>query len=91
MRHLVQAEQIGGTGTRTGKTHLATALGGQAITRHGKRVRFYSSVDLVNQLERDGHLIVGLRVPLRAHVAEGQITRHWSYSRYQLKSAFFVG
>jgi DNA replication protein DnaC len=29
---------IGGTGTC--KTHLASALGVQAITRHGKRVRF---------------------------------------------------
>jgi DNA replication protein DnaC len=42
---------IGGTGT--GKTHLATALGIQAITRHAKRVRFYSTVDLVNQLEQE--------------------------------------
>ncbi|MCA8917205.1 MAG: IS21-like element helper ATPase IstB [Planctomycetes bacterium] len=40
---------VGGTGT--GKTHLATALGVEAITRHGKRVRFLSTVDLVNQLE----------------------------------------
>lgn len=42
---------IGGTGT--GKTHLATAIGVQAITRHSKRVRFYSTVDLVNQLEQE--------------------------------------
>ena len=42
---------VGGTGT--GKTHLATALGIQAITRHGKRVRFYSTVDLVNLLEQE--------------------------------------
>jgi DNA replication protein DnaC len=41
---------IGGTGT--GKTHLATALGIQAITRHGKRVRFYSTIELVDQLEK---------------------------------------
>ena len=40
---------VGGTGT--GKTHLATALGTEAVARHGKRVRFYSTVDLVNQLE----------------------------------------
>jgi DNA replication protein DnaC len=49
-----QAENIvliGGTGT--GKTHLATALGIHAITRHGKRVRFYSTIDLVNQLEQE--------------------------------------
>jgi hypothetical protein len=42
---------IGGTGT--GKTHLATALGVQAITRHGKRVRFYSTLELVNALEQE--------------------------------------
>ena len=41
---------VGGTGT--GKTHLATALGVAAI-HHGKRVRFYNAVDLVNQLERE--------------------------------------
>jgi DNA replication protein DnaC len=42
---------IGGPGT--GKTHLCTALGVAGITRHGKRVRFYSTVDLVNALERE--------------------------------------
>lgn len=42
---------IGGTGT--GKTHLATALGIAGITRHGKRVRYYSTVDLVNLLEQE--------------------------------------
>ena len=35
---------IGGPGT--GKTHLATALGICGLTRHGKHVRFYSTVDL---------------------------------------------
>src|SRR3546814_20705649 len=44
---------IGGPGT--GKTHLATALAVSGITRHGKRVRFYSPVDLVNLLEREKH------------------------------------
>lgn len=42
---------IGGPGT--GKTHLATALGVAAIRGHGKRVRFYSTVDLVNTLEKE--------------------------------------
>jgi DNA replication protein DnaC len=42
---------IGGPGT--GKTHLATALGVSGITRHGRRVRFYSTVDLVNALEQE--------------------------------------
>lgn len=40
---------IGGTGT--GKTHLATSLGIKAITQHGKRVRFFSTVELANSLE----------------------------------------
>lgn len=42
---------IGGPGT--GKTHLATALGVSGISRHGRRVRFYSTVDLVNALEQE--------------------------------------
>jgi DNA replication protein DnaC len=42
---------IGGPGT--GKTHLATALGISGLTQHNKRVRFYSSVDLVNALEQE--------------------------------------
>jgi DNA replication protein DnaC len=42
---------VGGPGT--GKTHLATAIGIAAVTRHGKRVRFYSTVDLVNALEQE--------------------------------------
>lgn len=42
---------IGGPGT--GKTHLATAIGVAGIAARGKRVRFYSTVDLVNELERE--------------------------------------
>ena len=42
---------VGGPGT--GKSHLATAIGVAGITRHGKRVRFYSTVDLVNSLEQE--------------------------------------
>ena len=42
---------VGGPGT--GKTHLATAIGVAGITRQGKRVRFYSTVDLVNALEQE--------------------------------------
>ncbi|MDY7540121.1 IS21-like element helper ATPase IstB [Undibacterium sp. 5I1] len=40
---------IGGTGT--GKSHLATALAVSGITQHGKRVRFFSTIELVNALE----------------------------------------
>ncbi len=42
---------VGGTGT--GKTHIATALGVQAIEHHRKRVRFFSTVELVNALEQE--------------------------------------
>ena len=42
---------IGGPGT--GKTHLATAIGVAGITAKGQRVRFYSTVDLVNELEKE--------------------------------------
>ena len=42
---------IGGPGT--GKTHLATAIAVSGIALQGKRVRFFSTVDLVNVLERE--------------------------------------
>lgn len=51
---------VGGPGT--GKTHMATAIGVQAIEHHHKRVRFFSTVELVNALEqekaqgRSGHI-----------------------------------
>lgn len=55
---------VGGPGT--GKTHLATALGTQALEHHNCRVRFFSTVELVNALElekqqgRTGQLAVRL-------------------------------
>jgi DNA replication protein DnaC len=42
---------VGGPGT--GKTHLATAIGVQAILHHHRRVRFFSSIELVNTLEQE--------------------------------------
>lgn len=54
MKFIDAAENIvfvGGSGT--GKSHLATALGVAGIQYHGKRVRFYSTVELVNSLERE--------------------------------------
>jgi DNA replication protein DnaC len=42
---------VGGPGT--GKTHIATALGVQAIEHHHRRVRFFSTVELVNALEQE--------------------------------------
>ena len=51
---------VGGPGT--GKTHLATALGVQAIEHHHRRVRFFQTIEIVNALEaekavgKQGHL-----------------------------------
>jgi DNA replication protein DnaC len=42
---------IGGPGT--GKTHIATALGVQAVEHHRKKARFFATVDLVNALEQE--------------------------------------
>lgn len=42
---------VGGPGT--GKTHIATTIGIQAIEHHHKRVRFFSTVELVNALEQE--------------------------------------
>ena len=57
---------IGGPGT--GKTHLATAIGVEAIQKHGKRVRFFSTVELVNALEQE-----------KAHGRAGQIALRLMY------------
>ena len=42
---------IGGPGT--GKTHVATALGIQAVEHHRRKVRFFSTIKLVNALEQE--------------------------------------
>ncbi len=42
---------IGGPGT--GKTHMATAIGVEAVQRNNRRVRFLSTVELVNALEQE--------------------------------------
>lgn len=42
---------VGGPGT--GKTHLATAITVQAIQHHHLRVRFLSTIELVNRLEQE--------------------------------------
>jgi len=42
---------IGGPGT--GKTHVATAIGVQAVEHCRKKVRFFSTIELVNLLEQE--------------------------------------
>lgn len=55
---------VGGPGT--GKTHIATAIATQAIEHHNCRVRYFSTVELVNMLElekqqgKSGHLAMRL-------------------------------
>jgi len=49
IEHAHNVVLVGGPGT--GKSHLATAIGVAAVAQHGKRVRFYSTIDLVNALE----------------------------------------
>src|SRR6202167_5490398 len=60
VRQLHRCEFLGGAdnivvvgGPGTGKTHIATALGVQAIEHHRKKVRFFGTVDLVNALEQE--------------------------------------
>lgn len=40
-------------GPSTGKSHVVTALGIQAIAHHRKRVRFFLTFELVNALEQE--------------------------------------
>ena len=42
---------IGGPGT--GKSHVATAIGVQLIEHHRRKVRFFSTIELVNALEQE--------------------------------------
>lgn len=42
---------VGGPGT--GKSHVATALGVQAIEHYRRKVRFFSTIELVNALEQE--------------------------------------
>jgi DNA replication protein DnaC len=44
---------------------LATALGVEAIQRHGRRVRFYSTIELVNALELEKTLGKAGRLAMR--------------------------
>lgn len=40
-------------GPSTGKTHVATGLGIQAIEHHGRKARFFSTIELVSSLEQE--------------------------------------
>jgi len=47
------AENVVLIGPGTGKSHRATAIGVQAIEHHRRKVRFFSTVELVNALEQE--------------------------------------
>lgn len=51
IEHAQNIVLVGGPGT--GKTHLATAIGVHAIEHLRRRVRFFSTIELVNELERE--------------------------------------
>jgi len=73
---------IGGPGS--GKTHLATALGVQAIQQHGKRVRFFSTVELVNALELEKAAGKAGQIALRLAYADMVILDelgYWPFSQ----------
>jgi DNA replication protein DnaC len=60
VRHLHRCEFLDGAqnvvligGPGTGKTHVATALGIQAVEHHRRKVRFLSTIELVNTLEQE--------------------------------------
>lgn len=40
-------------GPGTGKTHIATALGVQAVQHHRRKVRFFCIIEMVNALEQE--------------------------------------
>ena len=54
---------IGGTGT--GKSHIAIAIGANCV-RNGARVRFFTAVDLVNQLEAEAKAAAQKKVDAEA-------------------------
>jgi len=59
---------VGGPGT--GKTHLATAIGIEAVRRHRHRVRFLSTIELVNALEKEQAEGKAGRIALRLTYAD---------------------
>ena len=59
---------MGGPGT--GKSHVATANGVQAIEHHRRKERFYSTVELVNALEQESkRLFAGKKISFQ-HLAQ---------------------
>ena len=53
IRAPLQGVRVVQGGPGTGKTHVATALGIQAIEHHRRKVRFFSTIELVNALEQE--------------------------------------
>ena len=64
---------IGGPGTD--KTHIARALGIQAVEHHGKKVRFFATVELVNALEQEKAMNKA------GQLAECLLYRGWAFAQ----------
>jgi DNA replication protein DnaC len=63
----------------TGKTHLATAIGVQAIEHDRSRVRFFSTIELVNALEQEKMLGKPGQLALRLMYADVVILDELGY------------
>ena len=68
---------IGGPGS--GKTHLATAIGIEAVQRHHRSVRFVSTIELVNALEKEKSLGRQGQIALRMGYADLVILEELGY------------
>lgn len=63
---------VGGTGTR--KTHLASAIGGAAISQY-KHVHFFNAINLVNRLERERPLSKASNLTKKLYLVERRHSR----------------
>jgi DNA replication protein DnaC len=77
LQHAQNLVFVGGPGT--GKTHLATAIGVQAIEHLRLRVRFFSTIELVNELEREKALGKAGNLALRLTYADVVILDELGY------------
>lgn len=76
---------VGGPGT--GKTHLATAIGIQAVRQHRLRVRFFSTIELVNALEKEQAKARSGRSPCARPMPTWSSSMNWATCRSPRQAA----